>query len=93
VTQLTNEPGEKFFPTWNLDGEHIAYTRRNPDKTDSIIIGVLSGWDPTSEVIDRTSIAKRAMMETQKTKSKKKGTEGEQRYDPRSEKEQGGGYK
>jgi Tol biopolymer transport system component len=80
AAQLTNEPGDKFFPSWNYDGVHLIYSRREADKTFSLILLKLNGWDVSTQVVDRVAAARTAQA-SQKKKSKKEEAK-EKRYNP-----------
>ncbi len=80
AAQLTNEPGDKFFPSWNYDGVHLIYSRREPDKTYSLVLLKLNGWDVSTKVVDRVTAAKTAQA-SQKKKTKKEES-SEKRYNP-----------
>jgi len=81
AAQLTNEPGDKFFPSWNYDGIHLIYSRCETDKTFSLVLLKLNGWDVSTKVVDRVAAAKTAQA-AQKKKTTKKEEGREKRYNP-----------
>jgi hypothetical protein len=80
AAQLTNEPGDKFFPSWNYNGVHLIYSRHEPDKTFSLVLLKLNGWDVSSQVVDRMAAAKTAQA-AQKSKEKQ-AEPTDKRYNP-----------